>query len=99
IKTEPFVLEDNTVRYNGDDAIINHMVEIGQTMPVNVTGVAGEHGGIHNMLLKLQDLQKNMAANDKAGIRSFLDNLDAMNDDLYAAHSAVGVRMQRVDTT
>lgn len=99
IKTEPFTLEDGAIVYHGDNAIINHMVEIGQMMPVNVTGEGGAQGGIANILSQLQGLQQSLAADNKAGIQSFLDNLEGMNKDIYAAQSAVGVRMQRIDAT
>jgi flagellar hook-associated protein 3 FlgL len=99
IKTQPFALQADAIIYSGDNATISHMVEIGQTMPVNVTGVAGNGGGIFNILTQLHTLQKSMAMDDKAGIQLFLDNVEAMTDDLHTAHSAVGVRMQRVDTT
>lgn len=99
IKTEPFALQGDDIVYYGDNATISHLVEIGQTMPVNVTGQAGNNGGIENILTQLHDLQKSLADNDTGGIQSFLGNMEAMNDDLFAAQSAVGVRMRRVDAT
>jgi flagellar hook-associated protein 3 FlgL len=99
VKTMPFSTQADAILYQGDNATIHHTVELGQTMPINITGVSGKSGGIFNTLTQLQDLQKSMAANDKAGIQSFLDNIDTVSDDIYAAQSAVGVRIQRIDNT
>lgn len=99
VKTLPFSLQADTILYQGDNASIHHMVELGQTMPINITGVAGKSGGILSTLAQLQNLQKSLSANDRAGIQNFLDNIGALSDDIFTAQSAVGVRMQRIDNT
>jgi flagellar hook-associated protein 3 FlgL len=99
VKTVPFSIKGDAVLYQGDNATIHHMVELGQTMPINITGVSGKSGGILNMLTQLQGLHKSLAASDKAGIQSFLDNIDTVSDDIHTDQSAVGVRMQRIDST
>lgn len=99
INTEPFAIQNNSVIYWGDNASINHVVEPGQTMPVNITGVAGRSGGIFNVLTQLQDLQKSLAADDQVGIQQFIEKIGVATEDIYAAQSAIGSRMQRVDRT
>lgn len=99
VKTMPFAIQADTVVYRGDNATIHHMIELGQTMPINITGVSGKSGGILNLLTQLQSLQKSLAANDKAGVQGFLDSIDTLSDDIYTDQSAVGVRMQRIDST
>ncbi len=99
IKTEPFAIHGESIVYQGDNATINHMVELGQTMPINVTGVSGRSGGILNVLSQLQELKQNLAANDKEGIRGFMDKIKVASEDTYAAQSSIGSRMQRVDRT
>ena len=99
VKTEPFALQADAIVYRGDNAAIRHMVELGQTMQINVTGVAGQQGGLFNALTQLLGLQQSLADDDKTGVQTFLENIEAATDDIYAAQSAVGVRMQRIDRT
>ncbi len=99
IKTQPFDMQGGTINYNGDNANINHVVELGQTMTVNVTGVAGNNLGIYGALNALQALGQGLAANDTAAIDTFLTQSEDITEDLFSAQSAVGVRMQRVDAT
>lgn len=99
VKTEPFALQGDAIIYRGDNATIIHPVEQGQTMPINITGVAGRSGGLFNALTNLQELQQSMANDDKAGIQSFLEKIEVATEDVYAAQSAVGARLQRVDRT
>jgi flagellar hook-associated protein 3 FlgL len=99
VKTEPFAIQDNAVIYRGDNSTINHIVELGQTMPINVTGVAGRSGGLFNALTNLQNLRENMLANDKGGVEAFLGNTTAIMEDIATAQNTTGVRIQRVDHT
>lgn len=99
IKTEPFAIQGGTIVYQGDNANINHIVELGQTMTINVTGVAGNHLGVFGALNALQSLQEGLAANDLDSVDAFMNQTDGVIEDLFGAQSAVGVRMQRVDAT
>jgi len=97
VRTIPFSYENGTIAYHGDDREIHHMVEPGQTMPVNVTGVSGANGGVLNGLLQLQALQQAIVSNDRAGISGFLEQSDAVSKDIYMSQSTLGARMQRID--
>lgn len=99
VKTEPFQIQGGTIVYQGDNANINHIVEVGQTMTINVTGVAGNNLGVFGALNALQSLQQGLAANDLTSIDDFMTQSDSVMEDLFAAQSGVGVRMQRVDAT
>lgn len=99
VRTPPFEADGGGVIYQGDNQEIRHLVELGQTMPVNITGVAGSNGGILNGLTRLQGLQQAMADNDREGVRAFLSQSEEVSADIYAAQSAVGARMQRIDRT
>ncbi|MBI1293846.1 flagellar hook-associated protein 3 [bacterium] len=99
VKTEPFDIQGGTIVYQGDNADINHIVEVGQTMTINVTGVAGNNLGVFGALNALQSLQQGLEANDTASIDDFMNQTDSVMEDLFAAQSAIGVRMQRVDAT
>lgn len=99
VRTQPFEKDGNTIVYQGDNQAIRHMVEPGQTMAVNVTGVEGDHGGLLNGLTRLQELQEALINNDITGIQNFLENVDDVTADLHAAQSSIGARMQRVDRT
>jgi flagellar hook-associated protein 3 FlgL len=99
VKTEPFEIQGGTIVYQGDNANINHIVEVGQTMTINVTGVAGNNLGVFGALNALQSLQQGLAANDLTSIDDFMTQSDSVMEDLFAAQSGVGVRMQRVDAT
>ncbi|MFZ1754604.1 MAG: flagellar hook-associated protein FlgL, partial [Caldilineaceae bacterium] len=99
VRTQPFSQQGNAIVYQGDNQEIRHQVEIGQTMPVNITGVAGKNGGILNGLTRLKELQEAMASDDRDGVRAFLSQSEEVNADMYASQSAVGTRMQRIDRT
>ena len=99
VKTEPFEIQGGTIVYQGDNANINHIVEVGQTMTINVTGVAGNNLGVFGALNALQSLQQGLAANVLTSIDDFMTQSDSVMEDLFAAQSGVGVRMQRVDAT
>lgn len=98
VRTPPFV-NNGGIIYQGDNQEIRHLVELGQTMPVNITGVAGANGGILNGLTRLQELQEAMVGNDREGVRAFLTQSEEVSADIYASQSAVGARMQRIDRT
>lgn len=99
VKTEPFGIQGGTIVYQGDNANINHIVEVGQTMTINVTGVAGNNLGVFGALNALQSLQQGLEANDLTSIDDFMNQTDSVMEDLFSAQSAIGVRMQRVDAT
>ncbi|HRJ41796.1 MAG: flagellar hook-associated protein FlgL [Caldilineaceae bacterium] len=99
VKTQPFIEEGSAIIYQGDNQEIRHQVELGQTMPVNVTGVAGDNGGILNGLTRLKELKLAMENNDKEGVRAFLTQSEEVSADMYVGQSSVGARLQRVDRT
>lgn len=99
VRTPPFSDDGASIVYNGDNQEIQHLVELGQTMPVNVTGVAGENGGLLNGLSRLKALHESLTANDRAGVQDFLARSGEISGDIYTAQSAVGTRMQRIDRT
>ncbi|MCB0112616.1 MAG: flagellar hook-associated protein FlgL [Caldilineaceae bacterium] len=99
VKTQPFSIQGGTIVYQGDNANINHIVELGQTMTINITGVQGNNLGVFGALNALQALQEGLAANDLTSIDEFMDRTDGVMDDLFSAQSALGVRMQRIDAT
>lgn len=98
-RTLPFEESGGAYVYQGDNEEIVHMVEMGQTMPINITGVEGANGGILNLLNRLNTLQQELEAQDKSGIDNFLTAAEDIKTDLYVAQSTVGSRMQRIDDT
>ncbi len=99
IDVKPFTRDGDTVVYNGDNQVIEHMVEIGQTMPINITGVEGRNGGILNALNELNLLREALADGSRDGIQRFLERTQDIDEDLAAAQSTVGARLQRIDTS
>lgn len=100
IRSKPFEIStDGTVVYNGDDQVFEHMIEPGQTMPINFTGISGQHGGIKNALVQIQFLQQAMETGNKTGIEVYLDKTSDINVDMATIQSAVGARVQRIDGT
>lgn len=99
VRTPPFSDDGNSILYNGDNQEIQHLVELGQTMPVNITGVAGENGGLLNGLSQLKALHESLKTNNRAGVQDFLARSGEISGDIYTAQSAVGTRMQRIDRT
>lgn len=97
VRTAPFSYENGTITYQGDNHEIHHMVEPGQTMPVNITGVFGASGGMLNGLRQLQALQQAITSNDQGEIRAFLEQSDAVSKDISMSQSTLGARMQRID--
>lgn len=98
-RTAPFVRQGNAVIYQGDNEEIRHAVELGQTMPVNVTGVTGENGGLLNALNQMADLQIAMQDGNRISINDFLEASDLMREDLSSAQGLVGSRIQRINQT
>ncbi len=99
IDVKPFTRDGDTVVYNGDNQVIEHMVEIGQTMPINITGVEGRNGGLLNALNELNLLREALADGNRAGIQRFLERTQEIDEDLAAGQSTVGARLQRIDTS
>ncbi len=100
IQTKPFeIAADGTVVYNGDDQVFEHMIEPGQTMPINFTGISGKHGGIKNALVQIQLLQQAMETGNRTQIEAYLDKTSDINADMATIQSAVGARVQRIDGT
>lgn len=99
VRTQPFIEEGSAIIYQGDNQDIRHQIEPGQTMPVNVTGVTGDNGGILNGLTRLKELQKSLENGDKESIRTFLTQSEEVSADIYVAQSSVGARLQRIDRT
>lgn len=99
VKTEPFALAGGAVVYHGDDAAIAHRVESGQTMTINITGREGANGGLLGALTLLNDLQQQVASNDKTAMQTFLVDIEKVTQDVYKAQSGTGARLQRTDTT
>lgn len=99
VRTPPFSDDGNSILYNGDNQEIQHLVELGQTMPVNITGVAGENGGLLNGLSQLKALHESLKTNNRAGVQDFLARSGEISGDIYTAQSAVGTRLQRIDRT
>lgn len=99
IKVEPFDLQNNTVIYRGDNAAIRHLVEPGQTMPVNVTGVQGQSGGLFFGLDELNKLQIAMSFGNMDDVNDFLANSELIMKDISASVSTLGARTSRVDRT
>jgi len=99
VRTAPFKEESNAIIYQGDNQEMRHLVELGQTMPVNITGVAGDHGGLLNGLTQLKALQQALTANDQNGVQDFLKQSESVNKDIYVSLSTVGARIQRIDRT
>jgi flagellar hook-associated protein 3 FlgL len=99
IKTEPFDIQNNTVIYRGDNAAIRHLVEPGQTMPVNVTGVQGQAGGIFFGLDELNKLRVAMSFGNMEDVSEFMENSELIMKDISASVSTLGARTNRVDRT
>lgn len=97
--TAPFGLIDGAIVYHGDDQEIRHMVEPGQTMQVNITGITGENGGLLSALTAIQDLKKTMGSGDKTGIQNAFEAIGSHQTDLSNAQSTIGARLQRIDRT
>lgn len=99
IDVKPFTWDGDTIVYNGDNQVIEHMVEIGQTMPINITGVEGRNGGVLNALNEINLLREALTDGNRDGIQRFLERTQDIDEDLATAQSTVGARLQRIEGT
>ncbi|HIC88500.1 MAG TPA: flagellar hook-associated protein 3 [Anaerolineae bacterium] len=94
--TQPFTLDEGpptAVVYHGDGGLIRHEIETGTQIAVNVPGNHPLFTLGFDALINLRDM---LLADDVAGIRSTLDDLDEAMEQAVAARSSLGARVQRL---
>jgi len=86
----------STVIYRGDDGVIEHQIEEGSRIQVNVPG---SHPLFQQIFESLAVLRDRLRANDGAALRSSMEELDQAMDATLGALAEVGTRVGRVDAT
>jgi flagellar hook-associated protein 3 FlgL len=99
VNTPPFELVSTPtlqVNYNGDSGAIEHQLEEGTRIQVNVAGDDPMFGQIFDSLIHLR---AQLQAQDTAGIEAAIGDLDQAMDAVAAKLAVIGSRVQRVDRT
>ncbi len=94
--TAPFERVSSTVIYRGDDGVIEHQIEEGSRIQVNVPG---SHPLFQQVFESLAVLRDRLRANDGAALHSSMEELDQAMDATLGALAEVGTRVGRVDAT
>ena len=97
VTTRPFERTGpSTIVYQGDGGAIEHPVEEGERIQVNIPG---DHPLFTQTFDALTTLRQRLVNGDSAGARASIEELDQAMDAVSQALTTVGARVKRVEST